>query len=306
MTDSRTSRAASSSSGEHRRRDALAAALRRPRVEVLPLAGTAELVEQHVPHELPVTVTASPRHGLEPTLVLTEALARVGFSAVPHLAARLVFDDAHLTEILHRLEVAGVGDVFVVAGDGERPVGDFTDSLELLTAMQRLRESGVARGLDQVGVAGYPEGHPLISHEDLMRALHAKQPLSTYVVTQMCFDAKAVSSWVTGARQSGMHLPVHVGVAGAVDQRKLLRIVGRIGIGQSARFLRKHRHGLVRLLRPGGYRPDHVVLRLAADMAEPERRMAGLHLYTLGDVAATERWRQQMLWMLRENEIGHG
>lgn len=306
MTDSRTSRAAWSSSGEERRRAALAAALRRPRVEVLPLAGTAELVEQHLPRELPVTVTASPRHGLEPTLALTETLARVGFPAVPHLAARLVYDEAHLTEILHRLEAAGVGDVFVVAGDGERPAGDFTDSLQLLTAMHRLRESGVARGLNQVGVTGYPEGHPLISDEELMRALCTKQPLSTYVVTQMCFGAKAVSSWVTEARQSGLRLPVHVGVAGAIDQRKLLRVVGRIGVGQSARFLRKHRHGLVRLLRPGGYRPDHVVLRLAADMADPARRVAGLHLYTLGDVAATEQWRQQMLRLLRENEIGHG
>ena len=86
-------------SPEGRQRRALAALLDRPRYEVLPLAGTAEQVEQHVPRSLPVTVTASPRKGLEPTLELTERLARCGFSPVPHLAARLVYDERHLTEI---------------------------------------------------------------------------------------------------------------------------------------------------------------------------------------------------------------
>ncbi|MDQ3307659.1 MAG: 5,10-methylenetetrahydrofolate reductase, partial [Actinomycetota bacterium] len=52
----------------------MAALLDRPRYEVLPLTGTAEQVEQHVPTSLPVTVTASPRRGLEPTLELTERL----------------------------------------------------------------------------------------------------------------------------------------------------------------------------------------------------------------------------------------
>ncbi|MDQ3164699.1 MAG: methylenetetrahydrofolate reductase [Actinomycetota bacterium] len=282
---------------------ALRAALRHPRFEVLPLVGTAELVEQHLSHSIPVTVTASPRQGLEPTLVVTEALARLGFPAVPHVAARLIVDESHLVEVLHRLDEAGVRDVFVVGGDGDRPVGCFRDALTLLTAIQRLRNCGVGTSLEQVGITGYPEGHPLVSDRELIESLAAKQSLATYAVTQMCFDATAVSRWVSRVRRDGITLPVHVGVAGKIDRRRLMRISARIGLGDSARFLRKHRHGWTRLLLPGIYHPDRLVRDLGADLARPSRGVAGLHVYTLGAVAATEQWRRQALVRLGDDGL---
>jgi methylenetetrahydrofolate reductase (NADPH) len=307
MTDSATTPGGVVSSGtDQQQREALSQALRRPRYEVLPLAGTADQVEQHVPRDLPVTVTASPRQGIEATLALTDTLARRGFEVVPHLAARLVRDEAQLSEILHRLEEADVRDVFAFAGEGARPVGDFTDSLALLTAMQRLRQAGVGRRLERVGVAGYPQGHPIIADEELTRALHAKQPLSSYLVSQMCFDPRAVSAWVTQMMELGLRMPVHLGVAGVVDQRRLLRIATRIGVGSSAQFLRKHRYGLVRLALPGGYRPDRLLRQLAVELAEPARPVVGLHIYTLGDVAATERWRRRALAELTGDEPRNG
>ena len=291
----------SAQDGQRQRLDGL---LRRPRYEVLPLAGTADEVEEHVPTTLPVTVTASPRKGLEPTLELTEALAGRGFSPVPHLAARLVYDEQHLTEILARLCGAGVTDMFVVAGDGA-PVGEFADSLQLLTAISRLRASGGGGQLPLIGVAGYPEGHPLVSDDDLDAALLAKQPVSSYLVTQMCFDAGAVRRWVGRARDRGVSLPVHAGVAGAVDRLKLLKVAGRIGVGGSVRFLRKHRGG-TRLLRSGGCGPDQLLEELTSDVDEPDHALAGLHVYTLGDLAATERWRQDLLDRLSDGEHRDG
>lgn len=285
---------------------ALVRALRRPRYEVLPLSGTAEQVEEHVPSDLCVTVTASPRHGLEPTLALAETLTQRGYQAVPHLSARLVRDEAHLREILHRTDEAGIRDVFVVAGDRERPIGDFADSLALLTAMHRLRLSGVGQALQRVGITGYPQGHPLIADAELTRALCAKQSLATYVVSQMCFDPTAVSAWLTSVRQLDVALPLYVGVPGVVGQRKLLRIAGKIGVGSSARFLSKHRHALVRLCRPGGYRPDRLVRQLAVDMAAPARDVAGLHIYTLGDIATTEQWRRRALEQLTAGKDRNG
>lgn len=280
----------------------LADALRRPRYEVLPLDGTAEQVQAHVPRDLPVTVTASPKRGMEATLALTEALAQLGYRVVPHLSARLVRDEAHLTEILQATDAANVQDVFVVSGDLDRPTGAFPDSLTLLTAIHRLRQSGIGHRLEQVGITGYPEGHPMASAAELTEALHAKAPLSTYVVTQLCFDAAAVSSWVTSVRRAGVTLPVHVGVPGAVDQLKLLRIAQRIGVRASARFARKQR-GMSQLVQPGGYRPDRLVQRLASDLGERER-VAGLHVYTFGDVAATEQWRQRTLDRLGRDRHG--
>jgi methylenetetrahydrofolate reductase (NADPH) len=43
--------------------EAVVAALRRPRYEVLPLDGVAERVAEHVPRDVTVTVTASPARG---------------------------------------------------------------------------------------------------------------------------------------------------------------------------------------------------------------------------------------------------
>lgn len=282
----------------------LATLLERPRYEVLPLPGTADQVGAELPRTVAVTVTASPRRGLEPTLGLTEKLARDGYSAVPHLAARMVSDERHLAEILARLDEAGVHDAFVIAGDGQEPVGDFSDSLELLAAIERLHRSGAGRRPESIGVAGYPEGHPHIGAEKLDRALLAKQPLSSYVVTQMCFDPNAVLGWITHARELGLQLPVQVGIAGAVDRTKLLRIAARIGVGTSLRFLRKH-HGGTRLLRPGGYRPDRLLEELVSDRRPGAAAVSGLHVYTLGDVAATERWRRDMLDALAEGHA-HG
>jgi len=281
----------------------LAGLLRRCRYEVLPFAGTEDEVAQHVPASFPVTVTASPRHGLEPTLLLTETLARRGFSAVPHLAARLVEDEAHLTDILLRLDAAGVTDVFVVAGDGSTPVGVFTDSLHLLTAISGLRGSGNVGGPSRVGVAGYPEGHPLICDDELTQALLVKQSLGTYVVTQMCFEPAAVGRWIEHARRLGVRLPVYAGVPGPVERLQLLRVAARIGVGGSLRVLRKQ-HGGTTLVRTGSYRPDQLLDGLASLDAASE--LAGLHVYTLGDVAGTERWRQEMLDQLTEGEAGHG
>ena len=48
-------------------------------------------------------------------------------------------------------------------------------------------------------------------------------------------------------RASGVTLPVHIGLPGVADLTKLLTISGRIGVADSARYLKKNRnHG-----RPG-------------------------------------------------------
>jgi methylenetetrahydrofolate reductase (NADPH) len=89
-------------------------------------------------------------------------------------------------------------------------------------------------------------------------------------------------------RGLGFDRPVHLGIPGPVDTVRLARVATRIGVGPSLRYALKQR-GSARLFRPGGYRPDDL-LAGAADAG-----FAGLHVYTLGYVSATERWRQRIL-----------
>ena len=267
----------------------LVASLRRPRYEILAVPGAVDEVSEHVPPEITVTVTTSPRRPIEATIETVEELVRAGYPAVPHLAARQVVDQMHLVDLLERLRSAGVTEVFVIAGDGD-PVGTYPDSVALLAAMAELDH-----GLSRIGVGGYPEGHPKIDDVALGQALRAKAQHASYAVTQMCFDPGAVSAWVLRIRKDGIGLPVYVGLAGVVDRRRLLRIATRIGVGQSAHFLRRHRGSALRLAVPGAYRPDRLISALTDDLGRPGRGVVGLHLYTLGNVAATERWRRQML-----------
>jgi methylenetetrahydrofolate reductase (NADH) len=270
--------------------EAVIAALRRPRYEVLPLDGIAERVAEHVPSEVTMTVTASPTRGIASTLAVAERLAEQGRRVVPHLAARLITNEVHLKDVVQRLTDRGIREVFVIAGDAREPAGRFEGALDLLAAM-----ADVGHQFEQVGIAGYPESHPFIDDDVTIQAMWDKRRFATYIVSQICFRPKSVAGWVRRVRRRGVDLPVHVGVPGPVDAATLLRISSRIGIGESARFARRHTSWLPHLLRAGGYRPDLLVEGLAGSIADPMDRVAGFHFYTFNEVARTERWRQQTL-----------
>jgi len=267
---------------------ALAELLRRPRFEILPLAGIEEQVLAHLGTDLRVTVTASPRKGLEATLDLSERLARAGYTVVPHLSARLVSDRAHLEEIVERVLGAGIRELFVPAGDAPEP-GEFAGAVELLEAMGPLR----AR-FDEIGITGYPESHHLISDEETIQAMFAKAPMATCIISQICFDADVIARWIAEVRRRGTNLPIWIGLPGIVDYSKLVRISMKIGLGQSARFLRHHSNWMSRLV-TRQFKPDPLLRGLASTLADPAAHVAGFHFYTFNEVARTERWRRAAL-----------
>ena len=124
--------------GAPRRGPSVADLLRNSRFELLPLDGIEEQVLEHLATDTKVTVTASPRKGLEATLELSERLSNAGYPVVPHLSARLVRDRAHLEEVLARLSAAGIRELFVPAGDATEP-GEFQGAADLLEAMGEAR-----------------------------------------------------------------------------------------------------------------------------------------------------------------------
>lgn len=273
----------------------LTGALEHPRYEVIPLASVEERVQEHIPRNVELTVTASPTKGLGPTLDLTERLTVKGYRTVPHLSARLISDEPHLEDISARLRETGVRDVFVIAGDAPEPVGKFAGAVDLLEAMA---ESGAE--FEQVGIGGYPESHPLISDEATIQAMYDKLPYATYIVSQICFQSRLIENWVRRVRTRGVQLPIYVGIPGSVSMTKLMRISGSIGLGDSARFLKKYGNRFLRMLLPGGYTPDGLVADLAPQLADPWSNLRGFHIYTFNELEKTEAWRRSMLERLKE------
>jgi methylenetetrahydrofolate reductase (NADPH) len=264
--------------------------LRRPRYEVLPLDGVDEAVLAHVPHDVPLTVTVSPSRGLDHSLDCVERLTAHGYVVIPHLTARLVRDRAHLAELVARLDALGVRDVFVVAGDAAEPAGEFEGAAPLLEALD-----DIGHPFTEIGISGYPESHPLIDDETTIQAMFSKARFATYIVSQICFDSKVTVAWVDEVWRRGTRLPIWIGIPGAVSRTKLLRISAKIGIGESAHFLRTHGNWVTRLLRPHGFSPDPLLRGLGPALAGPERKIVGFHVFTFNDVADTERWRQRKL-----------
>jgi methylenetetrahydrofolate reductase (NADPH) len=273
---------------------ALIAFLRSPRYEVLPTEDVEERVVATVPREVTITVTASPRRGIEATIGLAERLSERGYKVVPHLSARLIRDESHLKEVLAALAAMGGTEVFVIAGDAREPAGKFPDSVSLLEAIMAEKH-----GVRDIGVTGYPERHSFIDDDLTIQAMWDKRRLATYIVSNLCFDPRMVKKWVARVRRRGVQLPIHIGMAGVADPAKLLRVSTRIGVVDSARFLRGHSNWFLRTLQPGGYSPERFITGLLPDLAMPERKVAGLHVFTFNEIEPTERWRQEALARLQ-------
>jgi methylenetetrahydrofolate reductase (NADPH) len=268
---------------------ALARALRTTRFELIPLRGALDLAVEWLPAGATVTVTASPARGLDPTIDLVTGLAGQGFDAIPHLAARSVRDRAHLTDLLARLDDAGVRRAFVVGGDAEAP-GAFPDGLSLLRAIE-----DAGRRFDEVGVPAYPEGHVSIPDGVLMAALLAKQRYAAYMTTQLSYDGEAIGRWVAAARQAGVTLPLLIGLPGPVDLARLLRISARIGVAASTRYLRRNPNLIREALRRRAFHTDALLGEVAPIVADPVADVRGLHLFTFNQVEASVTWRDARL-----------
>lgn len=271
-------------------RRALARALTDASYEILPFRNTEEQVLEHVPKDVRLTVTATEAKGLEPTIDLAVRLARHGYRSAPHLVARLVEDAAHLDAIVARLDEAGVDGVFVVGGDADRPTSTYPDALALITALERRGHRFV-----RVGIGGYPEGHGHIPADVIERAIGEKAPHATLVISQLCFSPATTAAWARSLHRCGTDLPIRVGVPGVVSRQKLVRISAGLGLGQSARFLRKQQNMLWRFFLPGGYRPDRLVTGLAESLERPDNAIKGFHFFTFNELAKTEAWRQARL-----------
>lgn len=255
------------------------------RLEVLPLRGLDEQLAV-LRAGARLTVTASPAKGLEAGVAAGERLRAAGFEVTVHLAAKMVRDAAHLRALLDRMEAAGLDRAFVVGGDAAR-AGEYPDALALLGAL----ESG-GHHLTEIGIAGYPQGHPEIPDDALRSALAAKAAHAHYVTTQLCFDTDALAGWVAAVRRDGLSLPIEIGMPGAVDVARLVRVSARIGVTDAARFAGRQLGLVGRLLRPGGYRPDRLLEGLAPLLADPAAAIRGLHVYTFNQLDRTETWRR--------------
>jgi len=258
-------------------------------LEVIPTPSVVDRLDQVTAGSW-VGISCSPAKGIDPTLDtidrLREKHERHPLKIVPHIAARVIQDRGQLREVMARLEAAEIKSIFVPAGDSPRPAGKYHNAIELMRDMAE-----IGHEFDDIGIAAYPEGHPLLTDAELLQHLKEKQELANYLVTQMCFDPARVMQWLREIREAGVTLDAWLGLPGVAEIPKLIALSYKIGVGQSVRVLKKQK-GLVRKLFSGrSYRPDDLLEGLRSGLGDAELAVPGFHLFSFNNVEATEQWR---------------
>jgi len=235
-----------------------------------------------------VNVTFLPGSDPMDTVAVAERLHNDGMQAVPHLAARSLRDADQLDALLAAYTSrAGVKEVLVIGGGVDKPVGAFSDSMQVL-------ETGLIQryGIQNVGVAGHPEGSPDISDDEIAEALAAKNALAKrdglkmYIETQFCFEADIVLAWERAVRAAGNELPIRIGIPGPATIKTLFRFAQISGIGPSMRFISKQARNVAKLMTVQS--PHLLLADLAAGMAaDPDCLIQHFHFYPFGGFAKT-------------------
>jgi methylenetetrahydrofolate reductase (NADPH) len=209
----------------------------------------------------------------------------------------MVRNEAHLREIMKRLDDLPIISMFVPGGDAPKPIGKFACALDLLRAISEFDHK-----FTEIGIAAHPEGHPLISRNVLMEQLLKKQEFANYLVTQMCFDAEVLGGWLREIRDLGITLPAWIGLPGVSDRSTLVMTSLRIGVGDSLRLLKNRGNIAIHLLKSKTYRPDELLVNLAPYVADPFYNIAGHHIYCFNQVEHTEEWRHEFLDALQSED----
>jgi methylenetetrahydrofolate reductase (NADPH) len=236
-----------------------------------------------------VYVSALPTRPVQDAIEEVASWRAAGFEPVPHLAVRNFATARELDDFLARVGEAGVRRVLVIAGDRDQPSGDFRSSIEVIDggALQR-------HGIVEIGIAGYPDGHPRISEQDLERSLAEKihvaetTGMAVHIVTQFCFDAPTVLKWIGRLRDFGVEHPVRVGLPGPTNLATLLRYARRCGVRASAQGLARQA-SLVRQLFAMST-PDVLVRAIAEARAHKHLGEIAPHFFSFGGLAQAARW----------------
>jgi methylenetetrahydrofolate reductase (NADPH) len=213
-----------------------------------------------------------------------------GFRPRPIISSRrLISPEVLRSYLIQSIEVGQVDGIFLVGGDPATPAGPFTDSLQVI-------EGGYLEGLglQSVGVAGYPEGHPMIADEVLWRYLKRKtdalgsQGFEVEITTQLSFDAQAVVSWIRQVRDAGIDAPIRIGIPAPATMAGILNFARQCRVGTSTQLLKHYGWQLTSLMNPQG--PDRFLDTLMEQMDPPELQTLRLHLFPIGNPMHVLQW----------------
>ena len=258
-------------------------------IEVMPRTlGKLENIENLWPKNTRVYIAHLEGTTIEDMLVTAKRINSASFTPMPHFPARIIKDNKVLEDWINRYSEIGVKEALLLAGGVDRPLGNLSNSMELLS-------TGLFEkyGFERLNVAGHPEGNkdidPNGSDINVMNALKWKQDYSKdtnakiSIATQFLFESKPVIDWANKILSNGITLPINVGIAGPAKLQTMIKFAIACGVGPSLRVLERRAKDITKLLFP--FEPTNILTELA-DYKErnPNTNIEGIHFFPLGGI----------------------
>ena len=257
-------------------------------------AGAPEDIDaarEWLPFGTPVFVPVLPLHSMDSRIALMRVLREAGFDPVPHIAARRVSSRAQLQDFLAAaVEAGAVHRVLLIGGDSAGVAGPYPEAAAVL-------RDGVLgnAGIREVGLAGYPEGHPKLPGEAMEAALLEKlelaagQGLGAQVITQFSFVPTRIISWCTRLAGLAPEIPVYVGLAGPASVRQLVHYARYCGVAASLSAVSKVGVKLAQLA-SHAQADEQLGLLASFNAAHEASNIIGIHVFSFGGFSTTARW----------------
>lgn len=230
-----------------------------------------------------IYLSALPRIAQERQIAAARAVRQAGFEPVVHLAARNFVSEDELASFLTQ---TGARKCLVIAGDLNSPRGPFKDSQDVLQC-----DAFKGSAVEEVGIGGYPEGHPHIGDDEFARQFKAKVATieasgrSASLISQFCFDVDKILHWLAWLRGVDAHIPISIGLAGPTDAAKLLKVALRCWVDLPMRSVRS----APQILR--GASAESIIASLEDGLkAQHESGPLHLHFYSFGGLERTAQW----------------
>jgi len=221
--------------------------------------------------------------------------SQTSLDPVPHFTC-VCHSEAEITEILERYALAGVSNILALRGDPPKDRADYDRSgdafkyaAELVSCIRRFndrRSHPDPRGFG-IGVAGFPEGHPLTPNRLVeMDYLKAKVDAGAdYICTQLFFDNHQFYDFCERCDLAGIHVPILAGIMPITTTTGMKRMAELSG---GSVFPAK----LLKALARAGNDPESIrragisyATAQCADLLDNSVR--GIHFYTLNQSTAT-------------------
>jgi methylenetetrahydrofolate reductase (NADPH) len=199
-----------------------------------------------------------------------------------------------LAAILDRYAASGIMNILALGGDPPRNLANYDRSKDAFTYAEQLvrfiRSRANApdpRGFG-VGVAGFPEGHPLTPNR-LKELDYLKQKVdggADYICTQLFFDNRDFYDFRERCELAGVTVPIVAGI---------MPITSKGGMTRMAELALGARFPAALLRAVGRCRDDQAVARVGVHWATEQCRdlldnnVRGIHFYTLNKSEATRQ-----------------